>query len=131
MNKIIMTLLVGLVLTSCSSVPVVKYQQCKTYSISGDNVEWKPVKFYQSASEKKLYIQLPEYANFEPSLFVNDPDFDRPAGVPYTYNKTTHTFRIDDNYDEYILSRTDPDTTSDEIVYIKCNRWLPLENESE
>lgn len=116
----------GIVAIGCSSNPVIKTNQCIGYSVTGDDVTWKPIKFYQSQSEGKLYIQLPVYANFQPELFVKDIDFDRPAGTPYTYNPSTHTFRVDDNYDEYILSRTDLDTTSTDEVHIKCNREIPI-----
>ncbi len=112
--------------TACSSNPVIKTNQCIGYYISGDDVAWKPIKFYQELSEGKLYIQLPPYANFQPDLYVKDVDFDRPAGIPYTYNPSTHTFRIDDNYNEYILSRTDLDTTSIDEVHIKCDRAVPI-----
>ncbi len=134
MKKNYLTLLLcGLLLASCSSIQTVKHLQCMSYSVSGDNVEWKPTKFYQAPTEGKLYIQLPSFTNFQPDLYVKDVEFDRPAGIQYTYNPSTHTYRVDDNYDEYILSRIDLDTTYTDEVYIKCNREVPIaiSNESE
>ncbi len=124
MNKIILCGLLSVVLFGCSSVQYRTSERCLTYSIDGDSVSWKPVKFYQD--QDSLYIQLPESTNFVPKLSVLDQEFDQRTSIPYTYNPTTKTFRVKDNYNEYLLTRRDVEEFYEDKVAIKCNRSVPL-----
>ena len=113
---------------SCASNKhtIIKSNKCLGYYITGDDVEWKPIKFFESTRDNKLYIQMPESIKFIPQLQVYDTEFDRPEGIEYTYNPKTKMFRVDGNYDEYVLSRVDKDTTSTDEVDIKCSREVEI-----
>ena len=114
------------VLSSCTTVPVLETDRCMSYITSGDNVEWTPVKYYQSYNDNSLYIQFAPYVVNIPELQVQDGDFDTPDGVAYTYNSKTHTIKVRDNYNKYILSRVSPNNTDLKQVFIQCNRTIPI-----
>jgi hypothetical protein len=122
MQKKIFIAVLSLILIGCASnkPPLIKSNTCLSFIVSGDNVEWRPIKF--SRSENSLYIQIPSYIKFIPDLNVIDTDFDQTESVKYTFNSKTNTYRVDDNYAKYVLSRTSDDNSDDKTVYITCKR---------
>ena len=125
MKKVLVNFIVcSLILTGCSSVKYQTSDRCINYTVTGDKVEWLPIKYYQDQTD--LYMELPISTKFTPQLFVVDTEFNEPSTIPYSYNPETHTLRIQDNYDEYLLTRKDVLGISRDKVYIKCNRSVPI-----
>lgn len=125
-NKIIIMSLgcIGLI-SGCASTYTKTSNHCLTYTISGDkSEEWTPIDFYQDEAENKLYIQLPKYINYVPTLRVMDTEYDQPYTVDYKYNKATHQLEVRDNYDQYVLTRNAYDDLSPDKVYVTCNRSM-------
>jgi hypothetical protein len=97
--------------------------RCLTYTVSGDHVDWSPTKFYQSKeSENLLYIEIPKTIKYLPTIEVVDTEFDQPYKIDYSFDKTTHRFKVADNHDEYLMYREDPDGLEKNKIYITCNR---------
>jgi hypothetical protein len=95
--------------------------RCLTYTTRGaTSEEWAPTKYYQT--ESKLIIQLSAYVKYTPTLEVVDTEFGQPYKIDYTYDLQTQRITVEDNYDEYILSRKEYDELSVNRVYIRCNR---------
>ena len=99
--------------------------RCLTYTTSGaTGEEWAPTKYYQT--ESKLIIQLPAYVRYTPTVEVVDKEFDQSYKIDYTYDPETHRIQVEDNYDEYVLTRKEYDELSADKVYIRCNREAPV-----
>ena len=125
MKKILIcSSLVIFLIAGCSSTQYRKSDRCLSYSIAGDNVPWKPKRFYQD--ESSLYIEIPSYVKFTPKLNVIDTEYGQRLNIPYTYNPNTHMFRVEDNYNEYILTTRDVEEFYEDSVTIKCNRQEPI-----
>ena len=122
MYKLITLILVLVtVLAGCAASQMAN--RCQTYTISGDNVDWSPTKFYQSTeSENLLYIEIPKTIKYPPTIEIVDSEFDQPYTVDYSFDKATHRFKVTDNYDKYLMYREDPDGLEKNKIYITCNR---------
>lgn len=117
---------IGLI-SGCASTYTKTSNHCLTYTISGDkSEEWTPIDFYQDEAENKLYMQLPKYINYVPTLRVMDTEYDQPYKVDYRYNKDTHQLEVRDNYDQYVLTRDAYDDLSQDEVYVTCNRSMKV-----
>lgn len=116
-------LVLSTVISACSTMKT--SSRCLTYTISGDSgYEWTPTKFYQS--ESMLFMQLPAYTKYIPTVRVMDNEFGQPYKIDYTFNAKTQQIEVQDNYDEYILTREEYDQLSADKVYIRCNREAPI-----
>lgn len=116
-------------ITSCSSTYTKISTHCLTYSITGNkSEEWTPTDFYQDEATNMLYMQLPQYINYVPTLRVMDSEYDQPYKVDYKYNKNTGQLEVRDNYDEYVLSRNSYDELYPDDVHVTCNRSMKVKN---
>ena len=114
-------------LSGCASTYTKTSNHCLTYTITGDKAEeWTPIDFYQDAATNTLYMQLPKYINYVPSLRVMDDEYDQPYQVDYKYNEKTHRLAVRDNYDAYVLTRNSYDEIAPDKVYIRCNRSVQV-----
>lgn len=127
MRNILLGTSLGLILGGCSTVQYQTSTRCINYSVTGDDVSWTPIKYYQDKTD--LYMELPESTKFVPKLQVLDTEWDEASTVPYSYNQETHTLRIQDNYDIYVLSRSDALDIHRDKLYVKCNRKVPITNQ--
>lgn len=119
MKKIgVLTVVTAVLLMGCATTKV--SNRCLTYTIHGDDVSWKPIKFYQNTTNQ-LFIEIPRTTNYIPNLEVVDTEFDQPYKINYSFDKTTYRFRVEDNHDEYLLYRASPDGVERDNVYISCN----------
>lgn len=121
--KKLLIIFISILLTACATTQL--SDRCKSYTISGDDVAWKPTKFYQSKSSQNiLYIEIPDTVRYYPKLEVIDTEFDQPYKTDYSFDPLTHRFKVTDNYDKYLLYRDSSDGLEKEKVYITCNRNL-------
>jgi poly(3-hydroxyalkanoate) synthetase len=122
MKKLFIILTCGL-LFGCATEQI--SNRCQRYVTSGENVDWKPIKFYQSESSQNiLYIEIPKTANYIPKLEVIDTEFDQPYKIDYTFDNTTHRFKVEDNHDQYLLYRETYDGIQKDSVYVACDREI-------
>lgn len=121
MIKSIITAFLPILQLGCASTEIAN--RCLSYTISGDSVNWRPTKFYQSeSSQNLLYIQIPATVAYVPKVEIVDQEFDQPYKIDYTFNNITHQFKVEDNHDEYLLYRETYDGLHKDKVYITCNR---------
>ena len=124
-SKIILGIAITSILISgCSTMKT--SDRCLTYTTSGaTGEEWAPTKYYQS--ESMLFMQLPAYVQYTPTIEVMDKEFDQPYKIAFKFNPGTHQLEVEDNHDEYILTRKSYDELEDiDRIYIRCNRKATL-----
>ena len=118
LTKLSAITILGILFSGCATEQM--SNRCVTYTTSGDtSVSWAPIEYYQA--ESMLYIEIPKTANYIPSLEIIDTEFDQRYKVDYTFDKDTYKFKIQDNYNEYMLYRDSYDEIEHDRVYIKCN----------
>lgn len=126
-NSLLAILMLSSLITGCASTYTKTSDHCLTYSISGDtNQDWAPMEFYQDLGNNKLYIQLPKYITFVPIVKVVDTEYDQPYKIDYKYDTFKHQIEVQDNYDEYILTRNSYDELFPDNIYLKCNRSMKV-----
>lgn len=127
MQKNIFLSLVIVLISACASTYTKISNHCLSYTITGDkSEEWTPTDFYQDEATNTLYMQLPKYVNYIPTVRVMDSEYAMPYRVDYTYNKNTKQLVVRDNYDEYVLSRNSYDELYPDTVYVTCNRSIEV-----
>lgn len=119
--KTLIMIFVIVVMVGCATHKVAN--RCLSYTIGGDSVDWSPTKFYQSReSDNLLYIEIPETIKFLPIIEVVDTEFDQPYKIGYSFDNSTHRFKVADNYNQYLMYREGPDCLEKNKIYITCNR---------
>ncbi len=118
--KIMIEALIAIALVSgCSTTKT--SDRCLSYTTSGaTGEEWSPTKYYQS--ESMLYMQLPVYVKYTPTIEVIDNEFNQPYKIGFKFNQATHQLEVEDNHNEYVLTRKSYDELTLDKVYIRCNR---------
>ncbi len=99
--------------------------KCLAYVMSGDiTQEWTPTVFYRRNSDNQLFLQIPVTAKYIPTLQIMDQEFGMLYPIKHEYNPKTHQIQVEDNQNEYVLSRTSIDDLVTDSIDIMCARTV-------